>query len=313
MPLDIQAQNLLDAARSSGLPPINHVSVAEARARMEKALTYAGEPEPLGYVKDIVIPGPGGLLTLRHYHPSIANTLPAVVFFHGGGWVLNNLNTHDHLCRALANQSGCAIIAVDYRLAPEAPYPAAVEDAWAAVRWVHANALQIGLDPMRLGVAGDSSGATLAAIVSQLARDVGGPPLVCQALIYPVMDHWTADTKSYREVGTGYSLSRDLMIWFWKHYLPEGADLTNPNICPLRAAQFDNLPSTIVLTAEFDPLRDEGEDYAQRLRDAGVPVICSRYDGMMHGFVIQFRLLDKGRLGLAEIASFLRQHLMSQK
>jgi acetyl esterase len=313
MPLDPQAQKLLDLARNSGLPPINNVPVAEARTRMAKALTYTGEPESVAQVEDVVITGPGGPLALRHYRPSLAKELPAVIFFHGGGWVLNDLNTHDHLCRALANLSGCAVIAVDYRLAPEHPYPAAVDDAWGATEWVFANAKQIGVDPAHLGVAGDSSGATLAAIVSHLASDAKAPSLVCQALMYPVMDHWTTDTKSYREVGIGYSLSRDLMIWFWKHYLPDGANLNEPRICPLRAKHFNELPQTIVLTAEFDPLRDEGEEYARRLRESGVPVTCSRYDGMMHGFVIQFRLLEKGRLGLAEVATFLHQHLFFSK
>ncbi len=202
---------------------------------------------------------------------------------------------------------------MDYRLAPEHPYPAAVDDAWAATKWVSANARQIGVDPTRIAVAGDSSGATLAAIVSRLAQEASGPPLVCQALIYPVMDHWTTDTNSYREVGVGFSLSRELMIWFWKNYLPTSANLSDPNICPLRATQFQGLPTTLVLTAEFDPLRDEGEEYARRLSKAGVPATCSRYDGMMHGFVIQYRILDKGRLGLMEVSSFLRQHLFSSK
>jgi acetyl esterase len=311
MPLDPQAQKLLELARNAGLPPISQVPITEARARMAKALTYAGEPEPLANVEDLSIAGPGGPMALRHYRPSLGNELPCVVFFHGGGWVLNDLNTHDHLCRALANQSGCAIIAVDYRLAPEHPYPAAVDDVWAATNWVSANARQIGVDPNRLAVAGDSSGATLAAIVSRIACEASGPKLICQALIYPVMDHWTSDTNSYREAGVGFSLSRELMIWFWENYLPTSANLSDPNICPLRATQFQGLPVTLVLTAEFDPLRDEGEEYARRLSESGTPVTCSRYQGMMHGFVIQYGVLDKGRLGLTEISAFLRQHLFS--
>ena len=310
MPLDPQAQKILDVAKALGLPPVNHLPVAQAHDRMAKALTYTGEPEAVSHVENMAIDGPAGPLGLRHYRPSTSMLLPGILFFHGGGWVLNDLNTHDHLCRALANQSGCAVIAVDYRLAPENRFPAAIDDAWCAMQWVHGNAARVGIDSARLGIAGDSSGATTAAVISCLARDAGAPHLSCQVLLYPVTDHWSADTASYREVGSGYSLSRDLMIWFWDLYLQPGADLFDPRVCPLRARDLHGIPPTLILTAEFDPLRDEGEEYARRLREAGVPVRCTRYEGMMHGFVIQFMVLDKGRIGLRETATFVRQHLL---
>lgn len=309
MPLDPQAQKLLEMARASGLPPLNQVSVDDARGRMAKALTYTGEPEVRASVEDISMPGSEGNITLRHYRPLKNKTLPAVVFFHGGGWVLNSLNTHDHLCRALANQSGCAVLSVDYRLAPEHPYPAAIDDAWTATCWVCKHADELGIDKNRIGVAGDSSGGTQAAVVALLARDNNGPSIACQALIYPVVDHWSAGTPSYNEAGSGYSLSKDLMIWFWNHYAPRGVEINDFRVCPLRASDFSALPPTLIVTAEFDPLRDEAEQYAQRLKAAGVSVQATRYEGMMHGFVIQFRLLDKGRRGLEEIAMFLRKQL----
>jgi acetyl esterase len=309
MPLDIQAQILLDIARAEGLPPINQMGLAEARARAAKALTYPGSAPPVFQVRDCSVPRSGGIIALRQYRPSVAEFLPAVFFFHSGGWVLGGLDTHDHICRALASQSGCLIIAVDYRLAPEHPYPAAVDDARAAVSWLHEKAEHFGIDQNRIGVAGDSAGGTIAAVVSQITLEMDGPKLACQALIYPVMDHWTIGTESYRKHGIGYSLTSESMRWFWEQYLPEPADRINPRACPLQANGFNNLPPTLVLTAEFDPLCDEAEEYVRRLRESSVPVQCSRYDGMMHGFLTHFPVLDKGRLGLAEMAAFLRAHL----
>lgn len=309
MPLHPQAQKLLDVAKAAGLPPLHKVSVTEARARMAAAFTTRGEPEPVCAVKDLQIVASAGEIPARVYRPAVDDSLPAVIFFHGGGWVLNSIATHDALCRALANLSGCAIISLDYRLAPEHKFPAAIEDAWFATRWVAAHAAELGVDFQRLAVAGDSSGGTLAAAVTILARSHRDPVLACQVLIYPVTDHWNTGTASYQENATGYSLYKDLMVWFWNHYLPVNADLSDPRLCPLRAKDFTALPPALVLTAEYDPLRDEGESYAQRLRAAGVSVEAERYLGMMHGFLIQFPNLDDGRRGLDHIAAFLRRHL----
>jgi acetyl esterase len=309
MPLDPQAQLLLDAARDSGLPPITAVSVAEARARLAKALIYTGEPERVEAVRDFACPGPGGAISIRMYRPDDRRAAaPAVVYFHGGGWVLNSIATHDHVCRALANLSACVIFSVDYRLAPEHPFPAGVDDAWAATKWIRAHSRELNLDPQRIGVAGDSSGANLAAVVAQQARQ-SGFPLTCQALAYPVTDHWSRGTRSYAEVGSGYALTREAMIWFWNHYLTAGTAIDDPRASPLRATNFAGLPPTLVLTAEYDPLRDEGEAYAQALAAAGVPVTCTRYAGMMHGFLVQFRNLVRGRAGLEQIATFLKEQL----
>jgi acetyl esterase len=309
MPLDPQAQEYLDAARRAALPPLPAISLEEGRIRAAKALTYAGETLP--QVWDIVIPGPDGALRARHYIPRAEVLLPAVLFLHGGGWVLNNLDTHDHVCRALAKLSGCAIFSVDYRLAPEHKFPAGVEDAWAALNWLAKNGADLQVDPTRLGVAGDSSGATLATVMALRTRQAKILRLGCQALIYPPTDHWSSGTKSYRENGQDYLLTRDLMIWFWEKYLPIHPPLDNPEICPLRAPNLRGMPPTLLVTAEYDPLRDEGEAYAERLQASGVPTTITRYKGMLHGFVSHFPIMDQGKTCLRQVAQFLATHLGS--
>jgi acetyl esterase len=218
--------------------------------------------------------------------------------------VIGSIETHDGLCRQLANAAGCIVVSVDYRLAPEHPYPAAAEDAYAATRWVVDNARSFGGDPSRVAVGGDSAGGNLTAVVSLMARDRGGPPLVQQLLIYPVTDAPT-DKGSYRSNAEGYFLTADMMQWFWRHYTGE-AGSAEPYACPLRAKSLAGLPPALVVTAEFDPLRDEGEVYAARLREAGVPVHLSRYDGMIHGFFAMSAFLDRARAAVAEAAEALR-------
>jgi acetyl esterase len=309
MPLDPQAKEYIDATLRMALPPLPAISLAEGRARAAKALTYASAREEMAQVRDMVIPGPGGPLRARHYIPSANGPLPTVLFFHGGGWVLNNLDTHDHVCRLLANLSGCAFFSVDYRLAPEHKFPAGVEDAWAALNWLAKHGGDIEVDPSRLAVAGDSSGATLAAVIAARARHSENIRLACEALIYPPTDHWTADTNSYRDNGRDYLLTRDLMIWFWEKYLPTDAPLDNPEICPLRAPDLKGMPPTLLVTAEYDPLRDEGEAYGRRLESAGVPTTVTRYYGMLHGFIMHFTIMDQGRTCLKQVADFLKAHL----
>jgi acetyl esterase len=310
MPLDLQAQEYLEAARRAALPPLPTISLEEGRIRSAKALTYAGAREIVAQVEDIVIPGPGGPLRARHYVPHSNISLPTVLFLHGGGWVLNNLDTHDHVCRALANLSGCGIFSLDYRLAPEHKFPAGVEDTWAALNWLARNGPRLQIDPTRLAIAGDSSGATLATVTALRARQTKGLRLACQALIYPPTDHWTADTKSYHENGKDYLLTRDLMIWFWQKYLPVNTRLDNPEICPLRASNLRGMPPTLLITAEYDPLRDEGEAYAQRLKASGVPTTVTRYEGMLHGFIMHFPVMAQGKKCLKQVANFLRTHLV---
>lgn len=308
--LDPQAQALIDKAIASGLPPVHSLPVAQARQRMRGAFIW-GDPEPIEHSKDLTVPGPAGDLPVRLYHPSPGRRLPLIMFFHGGGWIVNDLDTHGRLCVQLAVQSSCAVLSVDFRRAPEHPYPAPVEDGYAAVVWAASHGDVLGADTTRIAVVGDSSGGTVAAAVSIAARDRGGPAIAQQTLIYPVTDHLDPPTASYRERGTGYSLDRDFMKWAWQAYLPAEWSATDPCLFPLRATDLRGLPNALVLTAEFDPLRDEGIAYADRLSDAGVPTEHWHFDDQMHGFVMQTRAIDRARLAVADtarhIAAVLRE------
>jgi acetyl esterase len=256
-------------------------------------------------VEDRRLAGPGGELPVRVYRPPGTGPFPALVYLHGGGWVLGGLDTHDGTCRALARAVPCVVVSVDYRLAPEHPFPCAAEDAWAATRHVAANAAAFGAEPGRIAVGGDSAGGNLAAVVALMARDRGGPSLVHQLLVYPVIDA-AMDTPSYRENAEGYFLTADAMAWFWGHYVPDPAARRNPYASPLRAADLAGVAPAQVLTAEFDPLRDEGETYAARLRAAGVPVTLRRFDGMIHGFFSMTGSLDQAAVAVEEAAVGLR-------
>jgi acetyl esterase len=266
----------------------------------------------LGPVADVAAmtehraPVAGGEIVVRLYSPSGAGPHPALVFYHGGGWVIGDLYTHDGLCRSLTNAAGCIVASVDYRLAPEAKYPVAAEDSYAALCWLVANAPRLGIDPRRVAVGGDSAGGNLSAVVALMARDRKGPALVYQALIYPVTNH-DLDTPSYHENATGYVLTRETMRWFWRHYLERAEQGGEALASPLMAPSLAGLPSALVITAACDPLRDEGEAYAARLRDAGVPVTLTRYDGMFHGFLRMTKFLDKARAAVDEVAGSLRK------
>ena len=261
------------------------------------------EPDPVARVEDRRIPGPAGEIAVRLYAPEDPRGL--VVYFHGGGWVIGSLETHDLPLRTLANEAGCSVLSVDYRLAPEHRHPAAVEDGYAAVCWAAENAAELGADPARLAVGGDSAGGNLAAVASLLARERGGPALCFQLLVYPVTDHDFA-RPSYAENASGYFLERDDMRWFWDHYLPDAAARDGMTASPLRVRDLSGLPPAHVITAEFDPLRDEGEAYAARLREAGVPVTHTRYDGQIHGFFAMAALIPRGRDAIAEAGAKLR-------
>ncbi|MHB1416495.1 MAG: alpha/beta hydrolase [Chloroflexota bacterium] len=309
MPLDPQVRALLDQDIANGVLPNHKLSVAKARQVMlERAKTLAGEPVPLARVKDRLIPGPAGEMPVRVYTPQGAGPFPVLVFFHGGGWVIGGADTHDHVCRGLAYQARVLVVSVEYRLAPEHKFPAAAEDAYAATRWVAENAASLNGDAGRMAVGGDSAGGNLTAVVSLMARDRQAPKLSFQLLLYPVVDH-DFDTASYLQNAEGYRLWRADMIWFWKHYLSEEAQADNPYASPLRAPDLSGLPPALVITAEYDPLRDEGEAYAKRMEEAGVPVVLNRYDGMIHGFISQAIFLDEGKRALAQSAAALREAL----
>jgi acetyl esterase len=237
--------------------------------------------------------------------------LPILAYYHGGGWVVGSLDTHEGVCRALANRARCLVVAVDYRLAPEHPFPAAVEDAWAAVEWLSENAAEIGGDPGRLAVGGDSSGGNLAAVMALRARD-RGLRLAFQLLVYPVTDH-DLDSPSYLANADGYGLRRESMRWFWDQYLSDPAQRSHPEASPLRASDLAGVAPALVLTCEYDPLRDEGEAYAERLRRAAVPVSISSYEGMIHGFFRMPAVIDAACRALDETGSALRKALSLER
>jgi acetyl esterase len=267
-----------------------------------------GPVEPVARVESRTLPGPAGEIPVRIYAPSEARRLPALVYFHGGGFVIGSLDTHDGTCRSLANAIGCTLVSVDYRLAPEHKFPAGPEDCYAATRWVVEKGAEIGVDGSRVAVGGDSAGGNLAAVVALMARDRRGPALRHQLLIYPVANHDFA-TASYEENKQGYLLSREMMRWFWNHYLVESQDGANPYASPLRAPSLAGLPPAHVITAEYDPLRDEGEALAARLQREGVPTTHVRYAGMIHGFFSMTAMLDVAKRAVAEAATAVRAKL----
>jgi len=308
MPLDPQARFVLDQIAAQGGLELTDLSPVEARQMFEK-MRVPIPGEPVARVENRTVPGPAGPIPVRVYASGPAATLaPGLAFFHGGGWVIGSLDTHDNLCRALANRTGAVVVSVDYRLAPEHRFPAAAEDCWAAASWLAEHGDEFGVDGTRLAVAGDSAGGNLAAAVALLARDRGAPRLRHQTLIYPVTDA-DFDTASYRDNAEGYLLTRAGMQWFWDHYVPDAERRRDGYASPLRAEKLAGLPPALVITAEYDPLRDEGEAYAARLRDAGVPTTRTRYDGQIHGFVGLFELFDQGKAAVDEIATALRDPL----
>jgi len=280
----------------------------QARAQ-RRASALPRQDDGLAAIDDIVIAGRAGPIPARVYRPSSTARLPVIVYLHGGGWVVGDIDTHDATTSALAARSGCVLVSVDYRLAPEFPFPAGLEDCYDALAYVAGHGDQLDVDGARLAVAGDSAGGTLAAAVCQLARERGGPAIAFQLLVYPATDHF-AEWPSYAEVGDGrHGLSLDLMHWFSSHYLPDRSDAADWRASPVRATDFTGLPPALVLTAEYDPLRDEGEAYGARLAAAGVPTTVHRYLEAVHGF---FALGDTEvrQSGLDEAAAALRAALL---
>jgi acetyl esterase len=299
MPLDPQVE-AMRAARPADYTPLYAMSLAEARAADLASIKAAGgTPEPVASVQDHEIP-----LPVRVYRPTDAATLPALVYYFGGGWTLGTIDTADGICRSLANAAGCAVVAVGYRLAPEHKFPTAVHDCLAGLRWA---ASAPGIDPDRIAVGGDSAGGNLAAAVTLLARS-DGPAIAHQLLVYP-NTLYGADYDSVRAGTDPLLFNRTSVDWYWGHYLADPADGLDPLASPLRAPDHSGLPPATVITAEYDPLRDEGEAYAAALAAAGVPVELRRFDGMIHGFFAMAGQLDAGREALSWAAARLRAAL----
>jgi acetyl esterase len=307
MALHLQAKTFLDQLASGGGPPMHEMTPAEIRARATPP-DLAGPSQAVHAVADRHVTGPGGPIPVRVYTPHGGRALPGLVFFHGGGFVLGTLDMADRVCRALANAAGCVVINVDYRLAPEHPFPAAVDDAYAVTRYVAEHAAEFGVDPARLAVGGESAGGNLAAVTAILARDRGTPPLAFQLLIYPQVD-FEDNSPSMREFD-GYFLSRPLLEYFARLLFPVAGDARRPEASPLNAA-LDGLPPALVVTAECDMVRDQGEAYARKLQQAGVPVTLQRYDGMIHPFFSLSGILDGGKAAIADAAAALTQALRS--
>ncbi len=306
MPLDLQAKQLIDQLTAMGGPQLHEMPVEGARQMMRAmaGLSSAGAPA-VSRVEELHIPGPAGEIPARLYAPASSPPLPALVFFHGGGWVIGDLETHDLTCRKLALGSDCAVISIDYRLAPEHKFPAAPEDCYAALQWVAEHGKSLGIDPSRIAVGGDSAGGNLTAVVAQMARDRRGHAPIFQLLIYPATDA-ARDTASYHDNADGYLLSADAMKWFYGHYLAEASSPADPLHSPLHAKSLKGLPPALVITAEFDPLRDEGEAYGEALRRAGVPVAMTRYAGMIHGFFGMGTLMEQANTAMYQACDALR-------
>jgi acetyl esterase len=307
--LDPQARSLLEAMNASGQPPLFTLPVAAARRARRRQLVVDPPRAAIATVEHDLVPGPLGGILLRWYRPGREGGLPVTLYFHGGGWTVDDLDTHDHLCRRLASRSQAVVVSVAYRRGPEHPYPAAVEDAYAATHWIAAAGREHGVDPARMAVAGDSAGGNLATVAALLCRDRRGPAVRFQALAYPVTDHWQAGRASYGQYAEGYTLTRDFMTWAFENYLPDGFDRADPYVFPLRAADLSGLPPALIITAEFDPLRDEGRAYARRLRAAGVPVEHVHLTDQMHGFLLQEATIDRARQAVDHFADALRRKL----
>jgi acetyl esterase len=288
-----QIVRALEAMQSLGLRPIEAMNPAEARAQMEAtSQSRKAEPLPVARIEERTIPGPAGPIRVRLYWPNASGAVPGIAYYHGGGHVIGSLDTHDLIARNLCAGAAALVVSVDYRMGPEHRFPAAVEDSFAALEWLHGNAASLGVDPSRLGVHGDSAGANLAAVVALMARDAGAPKLRLQSLVYPVGDY-TLKSASYDKFAEGYGLlTRAAMVWFQEHYLRSLADAEDWRASPIKAASLTGVAPAIVVTAECDVLHDDGERYAEALRRADVAVEYREYQGMIHGFFGMVPIID---------------------
>jgi acetyl esterase len=306
MPLDHDAEILLKMIREANRPTFESVGAVAARdLYMAGRKALSPDPMPIAETRDLAIPGPGGPIAARLYRSAKNGKLPVLVFFHGGGWVVGNIDSHEAMCRHVANRAECAILSVDYRMGPEHKFPAAVEDGFAATAWTADNAASLGVDPRQLAVGGDSAGGNLAAVVSLLARDKRAPRVSCQLLIYPATDA-AMRHDSVARYAEGYVLTRATMRWFYEQYLRTPEDAADWRVSPLLAPDLSRLPPAYVMTAGYDPLCDEGDAYAARLAAAGVPVTHRRFPGQVHGFVTNGRVIRAAETALDEVAAALK-------
>lgn len=305
MPLHPQAQMFLDALAAQGAPALEEIPPQESRLAFAALTELFGEPPEVDSVVDRVL---AGHVPTRIYSPHSTELLPAVLYFHGGGWVLGDLNTHDTLCRRLTNASGCVVISVDYRRPPEHVFPAAIDDCFGVLKDVAKQAESLGINPKKLAVAGDSAGGNLAAATTLKSRELGGPEIHSQWLVYPVIEP-NFESASYQEFAVGYGLTKSDMIWFWKQYL--GDQFENPNFlaAPLLCDSLEGLPPANIIIAEYDVLRDEGEYYAARLREAGVSVALSRFAGLIHGFMHFTGAFDDGLQAVLDLGTDMKKQL----
>ena len=308
--MDPKAQIIGEFVKSIRVPGY-FPPLPELRQQLRTMVTLMDEPAPaLARIEDIRIPGPAGPIPARVYAagPRGAPVRPVVAYFHGGGWVQGDLETHHGLCARLAQRSGAIVVAIDYRLAPEHRFPAAVEDCLASYRWLRSHAGELGGDPARVAVAGDSAGGNLSAVVSQLAASAREPVPTCQVLIYPAVD-FALDTPSHRDLADGHIIPRDRILWYADQYIPDAAHRSDPRASPIGTKDLAGQPPALVITAGFDPLRDEGHAYAERLRAAGVDVIYREYPGQIHAFVSLVKAIPQGLTCTWEIGDYLKERL----
>ena len=306
MPLDPQARALLDRQASQATRPLHQMTPSEARAAVEAGIDRVTPREAVAGVGDREIPGPYGPIPLRIYTPEGPGPLPILVYFHGGGWVVCSIETHDAWCRHITNSIGCIVVSVGYRQAPEYPFPAAVGECVSAVQWAATHGTSFGGDGSRLAVAGDSAGGNLAAAVALITRDQGGPRLAYQVLITPATAYYDLEQPAYRDNAAGYGMDTADVIWLMDLYVPRASDRDDPRAFPYRAADHRGLAPAMVITAEYDSLRDDGDRYAATLRDAGVSVDWAPYRGMTHNFPLAYATLDQGEAAIRAMAAALR-------
>jgi acetyl esterase len=299
-------KEIIEVTREAKNPPLSEMSLTEIRRGPLKIKPLAGEPKPLAKVMNYILHTKEGNLLIRLYYPQENTPLPAVLYFHPGGFVKGDIDTHDPVCRSLAEASGCLIISINYPKAPEHPYPQAIQGAKEALLWIAAHPKEIGSDG-RIAVAGENAGGNLAAVLTHDMRALSKTQISFQVLIYPQTD-LTFSTPSHQEYGSGYLLERDSLEWYKKQYLPKNVSPENPHISPLFFHDFSSLPPALIITAEYDPMRDEGETYAECLRSAGVPTILKRYPGMVHGFFQMGGLIDEARLAMEQVGETLKTH-----